>query len=382
MKYFEYEQQIQHLKIPFDKWETFVTELFDGTDFLYAWILHDKDVKDGVPVESHVHVMVNLNGKDYKISDVAKWFNDTDEHINVNKKRKKNHWHNMLLYLVHRTENSRHKYQYDPLEVHANFDYIKKLEEIENEIKEYQKTHFVKEEFHKKLQLIEDGIIQEKNARDFFNLYEWYDHQREINLAFKTYQKFNKEDKDMQVMFISGAPGTGKTSMAKVLAKKYDNDYYEVSASNDMFQDYKGEQVIIINELNRNSYDITDFLNILDNYNGQYVGSRYSNKKITNCKLMIITSNNKIGELFNDVNNDHLKALQRRISLYILFDYSQGDFYNFKGYVHGQYECDFDFKHPIPLAINLATIRKMSQTDRENNLVSNLKMALVEEFTK
>ena len=90
----------------------------------YAYILHDKDA-DTSP---HYHIYVNFgkSGVDSKI--VAQWFGVQESQV----ERIKGRSTDMLLYLTHGQESQKHKYQYSPSEVIANFDFEAEIEKAKN----------------------------------------------------------------------------------------------------------------------------------------------------------------------------------------------------------------------------------------------------------
>ncbi|MEJ7485361.1 hypothetical protein WL639_11890, partial [Staphylococcus hominis] len=87
--------------------------------------------------------------------------------------------------------------------------------------------------------------------------------------------------------------GIGKTMLAHKKAEEFIGDdkmsIYQSSANNDLFQDYKGQEVVIIDDLRPEDIALTDLLRLMDpNYTGS-AKSRYNNKRIT-ADLIIITT--------------------------------------------------------------------------------------------
>lgn len=78
----------------------------------WAYILHDKD-----DTAEHYHIYVNFGSASVNSLDVAKWFKCRASDIEKIKGRSTD----MLSYLTHGNPSQKHKHQYDPSEVIANF---------------------------------------------------------------------------------------------------------------------------------------------------------------------------------------------------------------------------------------------------------------------
>lgn len=138
-----------------------------------------------------------------------------------------------------------------------------------------------------------------------------------------------KNGKQIEVIWISGEAGAGKTSLAREYAEKSKRPYFITGSSRDLFQNYAGEHTMIIDELRADMLKYPDLLRILDPFGSQVMApSRYSDKPLA-CDLILITSPYNpaefYGELFsktNGVSVDGLEQLLRRITLTIKMDAS------------------------------------------------------------
>ena len=120
--------------------------------------------------------------------------------------------------------------------------------------------------------------------------------------------------REMKVFYIYGATGAGKTTMAKWLCEKMlEVDYYISSSSNDILQDYLGQEAIILDEFRPTDLSFSDMLKLLDNHTNSTVKSRYYNKAI-DCKYLIITTTQNISDIYNEENLRDRLQLYRRIS--------------------------------------------------------------------
>jgi len=268
----------------------------------WAYIIHDKDVReDGSPKEPHIHLYLNFGKSGASYATVVSWFKDGAERVNAVKGKKAD----ILKYLTHR--NAPDKYQYDKSEVMANFD-VDAAIESEEEKKQFTESidkivfAFVRESItyaqaHKRISEIKVTIPEGDNqALDYYN--------KAVSQIDRLWKQMclisTKGKRNMKIIFIHGKSGSGKSTYAEMYAdmlckKKGYRDFARSSASNDMMQDYMGEDVFIlddfrdVDEQTGASQSLTDVLKMLDPHFASSSKSRYTNKTFTG-KLMIITS--------------------------------------------------------------------------------------------
>lgn len=141
-----------------------------------------------------------------------------------------------------------------------------------------------------------------------------------------------EQNKSVNVIWIYGKSGTGKTSLAKEYAEKAEQEYFVTGSSRDIFQNYKGEHTLIMDELRPNVIPYADLLRILDPYeNNKMLPARYHDKALA-CDLIIITTPYNpyefYQEIFGDISSmpvyarrklatDSFEQLLRRLSLVI-----------------------------------------------------------------
>ena len=277
----------------------------------YAYIWHDKDTdKMGSVKTKHIHIAIRLKNS-YDSKYIADWFGVPEQYVN----RVKGKWQDMLKYLTHK--NAPEEYQYDESEVISNFNWIverdKKtdkevLNEIINridnfEIKEYELTKEIPiDVFSKNRRMIENAI--------YFSKMRWLD--------------MNK-DRHINIIFITGLTGTGKTRFAKYWCNSQNKSYCISSNSNDPMQDYRGEDVLILDDLRDDAFKFADLLKILDKHTTSTIKSRYNNKLFYG-DTIIITSHKDITYWYNeDMPGQHKvgltakKQLFRRCSTRLVF---------------------------------------------------------------
>ena len=129
------------------------------------------------------------------------------------------------------------------------------------------------------------------------------------------------QGRQVKVIWIYGASGVGKTRMARSYAEKLGQGYYITGSSRDLFQGYKGEHTMIIDELRPNTIPYQDLLRIMDPYGEQVMApSRYIDKVLA-CDVIIITTPYDPFTFYvaNFINKspDGVDQLMRRITLCI-----------------------------------------------------------------
>lgn len=97
-------------------------------------------------------------------------------------------------------------------------------------------------------------------------------------------------ERNLEVMYITGASGSGKTTAAKYYANQLGYDYFVSGGGEDILDNYDKEECIILDDFRAGSMRFMEVLKFLDNNTNSSVRSRYNNKDISNCKLLIITS--------------------------------------------------------------------------------------------
>lgn len=268
----------------------------------WAYILHDKD-----DTAKHYHIYLNFGSSGVDTKQVGEWFGLQESQVEKIKGRKTD----ALQYLTHADNKQKYKYQYSPTEVIANFDF-------ETEISNSQILgDFKNFSYAEQLEYIETLPVSEKPTA-----YRKLETLWKIRCQWLTLHTERKID----VMFICGKGGTGKTYYAKKLLKSMNYDYCMSSSSNDFMQDYLGQKGLILDDCRDRSFkSFEDCLKMLDNHTSSTVQSRFHNKAF-NGEMIVITSSvplaywfrgkNGDGNYFNVANEDFIQ-LYRRISCYV-----------------------------------------------------------------
>ncbi len=262
----------------------------------WAYILHDKD-KDASP---HYHIYVNFGNCSVESSLVADWFGVSENYVEKIHGRS----HDMLLYLIHGNDTQCDKYQYSPDEVISNFDFKSEL------AKTKILGNFEKYTYAKQIQFVNSLPKDEIPSA-----------MRKLNELWKAHCLNESLDtsREIDVMFIDGCPGSGKTYYAKKFMDAEDCDYAISSSSNDPFQDYLGQDAIILDDLRDDTFTFADLLKILDNNTASSFKSRFSNK-VFRGKYIVITSSIPLRYWYKSVRaegKDDFSQLCRRITSYV-----------------------------------------------------------------
>ena len=198
-----------------------------------------------------------------------------------------------LSYLTHRNVTNKHVYSDDEVIASAGWDWKaerNKSEEIQRKLK-----------VENIIQGIISGEIQRYNLSEYVDEHLYINSRRMIEAAFE-YRKMIAErenDRRMECIFISGKSGTGKTTLAKDFARSIDTECFISGGSNDPFQGYAGQKVIVIDDARPNLFSAAEWLKITDNHTSSLVHARYHNVKL-DANYLIVTSIVNIEQFFKE----------------------------------------------------------------------------------
>lgn len=282
----------------------------------YAYILHDKDNDENL----HCHLALRFNGAVPTTAIINKLRKAGVELDETRLEKVKGKWASIVSYLTHR--NAPEKHQYDYSEVVANFD----VESMTEQYMEQKRTKDEKEERKNEIiTLIASGVIREYNLDEYISPTEYNDFKRAIDNAFR-YRKLKrtteigKEDRGMEVIFITGASGVGKDEFAKDYAIQNGYSLYRCSNSEKPFDDYKGQDVVVWSDARDNERKPTEILRLLDNHQNTLEHARYSNI-VLECKTFIITSIKPLSEWYAEAYKDRKEdraQLYRRVKTVVM----------------------------------------------------------------
>lgn len=287
---FGYTQQVHHLN---QKLEDFPSLLEEAGAEQYAYIVHDKDrTADGVFKASHVHVVMKFENP-RSLQSIAKIFHDSPQYVELPKSA--NGYNNMLAYLTHRTKGATEKYQYDPADITANFNYVDALNEITTKVNQRDSKSRLDDILERLMayEITYEEAVGELTASEYSRYYQ----RLKVTAEYGRQQyakRWIKEHEDtgtpIEVIWITGPAGSGKTVEAKKIAReKSDKGFYLAVGQRDPFQNYFDENVVILDDLRPKTFDYNTLLQLLDPFNSTMADARYSNKTLI-ADTIIITS--------------------------------------------------------------------------------------------
>lgn len=325
---FMYEQQLSHLPNGMT-----VADLYSRIESVlkpkrWAGILHDHDLKDDniTPADDHVHIMMQFENA-RSVNQVAKDIGDKPQQVVI----WDNNVNNGFAYLMHLTNNSRHRHQYSCDEVKANFDYAALINRLVRKASQVEGITSANQ-INGLLDLVGSGKVTIKDAKNQLSGSAYAKASTKLEKAHELYleRKADELHKTMRennelvaVHWFYGESETGKTFLAKKLAEKI-GDYYMASATKDAFQFYQGEPVVILDELRPESIPYPELLAMFNpfSYGETVVSSRYHNKPLA-CRAYFVTSPYDPGTFYEGYGLETIdKGIQlyRRLSSVLMFD--------------------------------------------------------------
>lgn len=170
------------------------------------------------------------------------------------------------------------------------------------------------------MEQIDKGEIREYNQFDMIPIDIWAKYKTRIENGLTYYREriYMDKNREINVVFMSGETGLGKTTFAKQYCINAKKSFCVSSSSNDPMQDYKGEDVLILDDLRDSDFKFTDLLKILDNHTKTTMKSRYHNKAFIG-DTIIITSYRPLNDWYFDVPRESKEQLYRRIKTMFKF---------------------------------------------------------------
>lgn len=215
-----------------------------------------------------------------------------------------------IQYLIHMNDKSKKQYRWEDIHTNCLDMSPYKIQSISQQEITIQGV----------MESINSGRIREYNQFIEIPIELWAKYKTRIENALIYYRERICMDKNrnVAVIFISGAAGSGKTTFAKDYCCSQNKSYCISSSSNDPLQDYKGEDVLILDDLRDDSFNYHDFLKLLDNHTLSSSKSRYHNKAFIG-DTIIITSVIPIDDWYFFETREDKHQLKRRIQVMYKF---------------------------------------------------------------
>lgn len=267
--------------------------------FKYYLIQHNKERDD---LNQHYHIVLRFKSPT-PFADIKKKFPYGDIESPQSVK-------NCVQYLIHMNDLS--KEQLDPNSIITNDENINALLVMN---KNTQQLHI--QEY---LKLIDNGTIREYNLTDYIPIELFTENRQKIINGLEYYRRkiMTNKDRNINVMLFEGDTGTYKTTYAKQFATNQHKSMCISSSSNDPMQDYKGEDILILDDIRDDTFKFNDLLKILDNHTNSSVSSRYSNKAFIGDTIILTTAQPLSDWYFDNVREDK-DQLYRRIPVLMKF---------------------------------------------------------------
>ena len=245
----------------------------------WALILHENDVSTitGEPEQPHVHIVMRyLTNSSFDFYQLKKYF----PFGFIEETRS---WEASVQYLLHLNDISKSKHEIselrtnispERLEIYLRYVKIDRKKEIEERYNQLR------------LEIINNELTEaEWGLRVFQEPKKWLPVLDKFGTKIKQLFAMQRQNaielfkqSEIEVIFIQGRAGYGKTELAKALAISEDKTYFCSSASNDPLDGYGGQEVLILDDARSHHFKFTNLLKLLDNYNRTSTRSRHHNK--------------------------------------------------------------------------------------------------------
>lgn len=231
---------------------------------------------------------------------------------------------NMLAYLIHAKYPAKHQYTVEEVATLCGRDYA--------EIAKERRVAWRKGAAQVKKQMaaldaedLREQILQGEISHDQImltdDLYDVYArNKRSLDEAFAAYAdrratraaaKLRNDVFRKMTLFIFGAAGSGKTDIAKkIIAQaletaRHAGERWSVyhAATGNPLDDYKGEEIILLDDLRGSAMEATEWLLLLDPVNASPARARYQNKPVVAPRLIVMTATIPPEEYFYYVRN-------------------------------------------------------------------------------
>lgn len=242
-------------------------------------VMYAKHPQDELAHFEHWHVGGQTKS-DNTAETIAKWFGYPPNSV----EKIKSHFKTYAVYLAHKTKDAIEAGKSAPLDIGGTFDYNKAITDYETR--------------GKTTSIIDDilsGKITEYELNTDTDLMGAIIRQglyNKVKSALATFQNAESVrrmtgEKDIQVCWICGLAGVGKTVLAKQMAGK--RPYYITSSGKNPFDNYLGQPVVIIDDIEKDTATGKALLKLLDPHTDTLTACRYNNKLIT-ADMIIVTS--------------------------------------------------------------------------------------------
>ena len=325
--------KLQIFRTIFDRVRTLVEE----DEFVeFAIVVHDKDVSYGTRlVEPHVHAYIDFP-KLLDLSKVASALGLERERIETPKSKVGRAYTriNALAYLIHAKDKDKYQYPISEVETFETLDYESFINQNKEDFEKYSATR-KREKSDESLdmiyqEIIEGNLTEDDIFADDSLTFLWAYNQQKFSEAFTAYGKISAKRTLRQlendefkptILYIHGSSGIGKTTLAYELvekivlkAKEQGHNWKTYSAgSKNIFDEYFGEEIVVLDDPRYDSLLPSDWLKLLDPLNKSYLSARYKNKLVIG-RIIIIMNYLSLRDFFGQIPKEDLNQYLRRFN--------------------------------------------------------------------
>lgn len=307
-----------------------------------ALIIHDKDISYGTKlVEPHIHGYIEFsNKKDLNV--LALNLGILPQYIESSGRGKYGKI-NSKAYLIHAKDKDKYQYPVSDVETFDTFDYEAFVNQNREDFEKYaatkkrEKTDESLDMIFQKIitgELTEDDIFDDEELRFLWannqNKFEEAFHAQAVFSARETMRALQNGEFKLTAIFVHGRSDSGKTTFAKKIgndiiqvAKEESLDWrmYDSDVTNP-FDAYRGEEVILLNDLRYDSLMPADWLKLLDPLNNSRMSARYRNRLVAG-RIFILTNTEGIFDFFRQIKYENIDQYLRRFN-YVLEVFERG----------------------------------------------------------
>ena len=311
-------------------------------DLKIALIIHDKDISYGTKlVEPHIHGYIEFsNKKDLNV--LALNLGILPQYIESSGRGKYGKV-NSKAYLIHAKDKDKYQYPASDVETFDTFDYEAFVNQNREDFEKYaatkkrEKTDESLDMVFQKIitgELTEDDIFDDEELRFLWannqNKFEEAFHAQAVFSARETMRALQNGEFKLTAIFVHGRSDSGKTTFAKKIgndiiqvAKEESLDWrmYDSDVTNP-FDAYRGEEVILLNDLRYDSLKPADWLKLLDPLNNSRMSARYRNRLVAG-RIFILTNTEGIFDFFRQIKYENIDQYLRRFN-YVLEIFERG----------------------------------------------------------
>ena len=319
-----------------------VSLMSESEDLKIALIVHDKDISYGTKlVEPHIHGYIEFsNKKDLNV--LALNLGILPQYIESSGRGKYGKV-NSKAYLIHAKDKDKYQYPASDVETFDTFDYEAFVNQNREDFEKYaatkkrEKTDESLDMVFQKIitgELTEDDIFDDEELRFLWannqNKFEEAFHAQAVFSARETMRALQNGEFKLTAIFVHGRSDSGKTTFAKKIgndiiqvAKEESLDWrmYDSDVTNP-FDAYRGEEVILLNDLRYDSLKPADWLKLLDPLNNSRMSARYRNRLVAG-RIFILTNTEGIFDFFRQIKYENIDQYLRRFN-YVLEVFERG----------------------------------------------------------